>query len=83
MTLPWASRYMFSVAAAGAFSRKSMKRVSPLAVAQEKKPASAEVSGLRMDHGQRESGGDGGIDSIASRAHALRLRRGRQVRARW
>ncbi len=25
MTLPWASRYMFSVAAAGAFSRKSMK----------------------------------------------------------
>ncbi len=31
MTLPLASRYMFSVAAAGAFSRKSMKVSLPLA----------------------------------------------------
>ena len=40
-------------------------------VAQEQKSASAKVSGLGMDDGEREAGGDGGIDGVASRAQHL------------
>src|SRR6266496_2325231 len=38
MTFPWASRYMFSVAAAGAFSRKSTKWTSPSFLRSRRNP---------------------------------------------
>ena len=43
----------------------------PGGVAEKKEAASAEISGLRMDDGEREAGGDGGIDGIATRAQHL------------
>ena len=40
-------------------------------VAEKKEAASAEISGLGMDNGKREAGGDGGIDSVAAGAQHL------------
>ena len=37
--------------------------------AQEQKSATAKVARLRMDDGERESGGDGGVDGIAAGLH--------------
>jgi hypothetical protein len=39
--------------------------------AEKKEAASAEISSLRMHDGEREAGGDGGIDRIAARAQHL------------
>ena len=43
----------------------------PGGVAEKKEAASAEISGLGMDDGEREAGGDGGIDSVAAGAQHL------------
>jgi len=43
----------------------------PVGVAEKKKTASAEISGLGMDHGEHEAGGHGGINGIATGAQHL------------
>src|SRR5208283_6026803 len=43
----------------------------PGGAAEKKKAASAQISGLGMDDGEREAGGDGGIDSVATGAQHL------------
>jgi hypothetical protein len=40
----------------------------PAGVAEKKEAAAAKISGLRMDDGEREAGGDGGIDCVATGA---------------
>ena len=37
--------------------------------AEQEKSAAAQISGLRMDDGESEAGGDGGIDSVTASAH--------------
>ena len=66
MTLPCASRYIVL----GGGGRSLLAEVDEVGfavgIAQKKESASAEISGLRMDDGERKSGGDGGVDRIAS-----------------
>src|SRR5208337_2971835 len=40
----------------------------PGSVAKKQEPASAKISGLRMDNGKREASSDRSIDGVASRA---------------
>ena len=69
MTLPCASRYMFSVAAAGAFSRKSMKWTSPVAVRRRRNPPPPMLPASGMDDGEREARGYCGINGVAAGLH--------------
>ncbi len=53
----------------GSFFAEVDEVILPCRGAQQKESASAEVAGLRMDDGQGESGGDGGVNGIASGLH--------------
>ena len=82
-TLPCASRYIFSVAAAGAFSQEVDEVRPAIGAAEEHEAASSEISGLGMNDCQRESCGDSGVDRVAARLEHFNSRAGGRVHARW
>ena len=46
-----------------------MKCVSPGGCAEKEESTTAEIASLGMDDGEGESGGDGGVDGVASGLH--------------
>jgi hypothetical protein len=47
--------------------------------AKEEKSSAADVAGLGMDDGEGKSGGDGGVNGIASRLHHLNASAGSEL----
>jgi hypothetical protein len=56
------------VGSGGGFFAEVDEASFPVGIAEKKEAASAEISSSRIDDGEGEAGGDGGIDGIATRA---------------
>ena len=65
--LPSLSRYMSAVAAAGATSRKSSATALPAATRTTANPPPPRLPGGGVHDGERERGGDRGVDRVAAR----------------
>src|SRR2546430_333362 len=71
ITLPCASRYIWAVAAAGAFSALIEKVSAAPARANQHEAAATKIARLGMHHRQREASGDCGVDGVSAGLHDL------------